>query len=353
MTKQEFAFKLLTFFMPYPLSRKLPGLLRRLLVGPLAETPEKWAAPALSVLSHVTDDIVSYSNNLINSLDQITPSDLQVELSSTLENAIVTAENSVAALAPIVRTLADFTLDDIISAFGEVITGFDYFTRAVDDLASELPPVIIPKFPQYSPPLPPLYVGPPVPGPTGPSTYPPSVGSALKTWFLDEFEILDPAVWTDYSSGTGDCSIVNEQLKMYSNAINDYAYLATAEDPTIPETFDWSFSFCFVSGTGLCLITCYTGVHNFWIIFAPPNILRFRRKGLAGYIYIDVGNYMGLTHTWRFLYNGTTCTIYRGSTLIASDLTIYERTIYKGERRLELRDVATINLDDYKFLYPL
>jgi len=182
MTKTEFAFKLLTFFMPYPLSRKLPGLLRRLLVGPSAETPEKWAAPALEVLSHVTDDIVSYSKELINSLDQLVLSDLQVESVSSLENAIDTAESSVAVMAPIVENLDDFTPNEIIDAFDDVIAAVDALPEPVDDLVAELPPDIIPEPPTYTPPVPPLYVGPSPPWLSGPSIQLPSVQPVIPPW---------------------------------------------------------------------------------------------------------------------------------------------------------------------------
>jgi len=353
MNEQEFAFRLLTFFIPYPLSRMLPRLLRRLFRGPSVETPVNWAAAAFDAILKLYDDTAAAAESLLAAAEKMTPTDQLTSLIASLRNALDAALNLIDLLKDIIDNLDDYTPDQVVDAFDDIFPAIDDLTSATDDLVGYLPPVVIPAPPLYTPPVPPIYIGPPVPGPIGPSSPQRRIPFMKAVWFRDKFETIDPAVWTDYSSGTGVNSIVNEQLKMLSNGAGDYAYLTTAPDNTIPETFTWWFDLYVESGTGELILVVKTGVHAMWVIFEPPNILKFRRKNPDGYISIDAGNYVGTTFTWRFLYDGTTCTIYRGGTLIASDLTIYESVSSKGERFLSCDNVLTIYLDNYKFLYPV
>jgi len=397
MNKQEFAIRLLFWFTPYPLSKLLPRILARLLAGPAASTPALWAQPALDGLSQLVQDSVAYADSLLiaaaefvpadqlselpSSLQtliadaQITPSDqpivlppsiLQtivdldisatdhlINLSSTLVSSIDNADTQLSTLLDVVSSLADYTPDQVSAAFSDTITSTSDLIKNSENIVIVIPSPPIPVTPPYIAPIPPLYIGPPAPGPGGPTTKPNIMRGLKAEWFSEKFTEIDPAIWTDYSEGTGVNSIVNEQLKMLSSEDGDYAYLRTANDDTLPETFTWWFDLYVVSGTGELNLTCKTGSHDLWIIFEPPNIVKFRRKNPDGYISIDIGNYVGTTFTWRLLYNGTTCSIYRGSTLIAADLTIYESSSNKGRRTLSCDNVLTIYLDNYRFLYPL
>lgn len=353
MNKQEFAFRLMTFFIPYPLSRILPRLLRRLFRGPSIETPGNWAAAAFDAILKLYDDTAAAAESLLAATEKMTPTDQLTDLIASLKNTLDTVSNFIDLLKDIIDNLDDYTPDNIIYSFDYVLSALDDLTGSIDDLAGYLPPVVIPAPPPYTPPVNPIFIGPPIPGPTGPTPRP-VIRRWLKTvWFRDNFEILDPAIWTDLSEGGGVCSIVNEQLKMLSTGEADFARLTTDPDPTIPETFIWSFNLRVESGAGLFYLQCFTGVHNFLIIFDAPNILKFKLKDPADFIDIDVGNYMGINYTWKFLYNGTTCTIYRGRTLISSDLTILESANNKGIHALSCENGLTIYLDNYKFLYPL
>ena len=353
MDKQEFAFRLMTFFIPYPLSKMLPRLLRRLFRGPSVETPGIWAAAAFDALQKLYDDTAAAAESLIGAAEKLTPTDQLTDLISSLENALDTASNLIDLLKNIIVNLTEYALDEIINAFNDTLPALDDLTNSIDGLAGYLPPAIIPPPPLYIPPVCPLYIGPPLPGPGG--SY--SRGRVLRglqaVWFEDGFEIIDPAIWTDYSTGTGSNSIFNDKLKAYSNQLGDSSYLYAAADPSIPATFRLElFSFNYVSGTGSMRIVIHTGVHEIWIIFEPPNLLKFRQKSPLGYKDIDIGTFVGHTISWTFIYDGTTCTIYRGSLLVASDLTIWESTSSKGARFLQGMDVLSVLIDRYLITFP-
>lgn len=203
----------------------------------------------------------------------------------------------------------------------------------------------IPPEAMASGPAPPAYAAPWEPGPV--STAPPAAAVAAEPWFYDDFDILDPAVWTDYSSGSGTNSIDAGKLKMLSASGGDYAFLEAAADATIPSAFTWTFELTVDSGTGQMVFVLYDGTHAFYVIFDPPTTLKFRRAGAPGYITIPVATFAGTTDTWKFDFNGTLCDIYRDSTLIASDLTVYEYALKKGARSLSCEDVLTVHIDDY------
>jgi len=353
MTEQEFAFRLLTFFIPYPLSRMLPRLLRRLFRGPSAEIPGNWAAAAFDSILKLYDDTAAAAESLLASAEKMTPTDQLTDLIASLRSDLDTALNLIDLLRDIIDDLDDFTPDQVRDSFEDVIPALDDLTDSTDDLAGYLPPVVIPAPPPYTPPVPPIYIGPPVPGPTGPTSPQRRIPSLKAVWFKDEFTEIDPAIWTDWSQGTGVNSIVDNQLKMLSAGAGDYAYLATADDNTIPETFRFTFNLTVLSGTGEFVIVARTGVHHIFVIFDPPNILKFRQKSPAGYKSIDVGNYMNEKKWWRFFYNGTLCDIYSGNSLIDSELTVYESASSKGQISLSCDNVLALYLDNVKIVYPV
>lgn len=192
---------------------------------------------------------------------------------------------------------------------------------------------------------PPTYTGVWSPGPV--ATAPPGGAVAVEPWFYDDFDVLDPAVWSDHSYGSGANSIDAEKLKMYSNASGDYAYLRTAADNTIPQAFTWTFELTVDSGTGEMIFVVNTGVYAFWVIFDPPTTLKFRRAGAPGYKDIVVDSFLATTDTWKFVFDGTLCDIYRNNVLVDSDLTIYEFTASKGMLILSCDNVLTVHIDDY------
>lgn len=347
MTKQEFAFKLLLWFFKYPLSRALPRILMNILSGLAALPPEQWAKTAYEALKKLYNDTFYYAESLQWAAEQLPPDDQLTELTASLNAALDNSLRLLDILSGIVDNLDAYTTDQLINAFNEALASLEDSSSAVDSLRSAIPspPPIAP--PVYIPPLPPLYTGPPVPGPWGPPTYPRSIpSSALPPWFYEPFSIIDPAVWTDYSSG-GVNSILNNKLKMLSTQAADYAWLETGPDNTIPESFDLLFELRFVSGSGSMRFDVYDGVHNIRIIFEPPNTLRFRQKTPLGFKDINVGNFINLTYTWKFVYNGTTVDIYRGSDLIDSNLTLYDTISSPGQRILWAEDDVSVLIDDY------
>lgn len=347
MTKQEFAIKLLFFLMPYPMSRALPRILRRLLRGPSASTPGLWAQAAFSALSQLFSDVVSYARSLLFYIVDLRPTDQLTQLEAALRVSIESARLLVSTLSDITSSLGAYTTDEIIQAFLDAAASIDEISLAADSLYDVIPEPPIPAPPPYIAPFPPLYLGPPVPGPTGPSSPPHSIPVVTPPWFYDAFDTIDPAFWTDWSEGTGVTGIVGAKLKMLSNNAGDYAYLTTAPDTTIPAAFTWTFELKVSSGTGELVLVSRTGIHHIYAFFDPPNLLKFRQKLPLTYKYIDVGNFLGLTYTWKFVYNGTTCDIYRDGDLIASALTIYEHAGSKGQLSLSCDNVLTVYLDDY------
>jgi len=203
----------------------------------------------------------------------------------------------------------------------------------------------IPPETEISGPTPPAYAAPWEPGPiTQPGK---AAAPAAEPWFYDDFDILDPAVWTDYSSGSGTTEEDGGKLKMLSASGGDYAFLEAAADATIPSAFIWTFELTVDSGTGQMVFVLYDGTHAFWVIFDPPTTLKFRQGGGLEYITIPVANFLATTDTWKFDFDGTLCDIYRDTALIASNLTVYEYAQKKGARSLSCEDVLTVHLDDY------
>ncbi len=353
MTKQEFSIRLLYFLMPYPLSKKLPSMFHRLFRGPSAEVPSQWAQSAFVVIYSILADVVATAESLLAVISDLPPTEQLASYAADLRAAIEASQQSLSLLSDIVSDLGSYTPEQIVDSFVEVTSSIDEIID-ISDAAPDLVPIPpIPVPPVEKDPFPPVYGGPPVPGP-GALSSPPRQRPHLKAvWFLDTFDIIDPAVWTDYSGGTGVCSIVNNELKMLSSAPGSYAYLVTTSDNTIPETFRFSFNLNIASGTGKFQFEILTGVHVLSVIFQAPNTLRFRRKQPAGYIDIDVGNFMGTSFLWKFFYDGTLCTIYKSYILIASDLTIHQAPANKGKRTLITEDVLTTYLDNYRIIYPV
>jgi len=353
MDKQEFAFRLMTFFIPYPLSKMLPRLLRRLFRGPSVETPGIWAAAAFDALQKLYDDTAAAAESLIGAAEKLTPTDQLTDLISSLENALDTASNLIDLLKNIIVNLTEYTLDEIINAFNDTLPALDDLTSSIDGLAGYLPPAIIPPPPLYIPPVCPIYIGPPAPGPGGSYSHGRVLRGLRAVWFDEEFNVIDPAVWTDFSSGTGVCSIFENQLKMLSNGAGDYAYLRAANDPSLPDTFIWDFFLTVLSGNGKFNLGIKTGVHEIWLRFEPPDTLSFRQKNPLGYKSIDVGNYMTHKKWWRIHYNGDTCDIYWGYNLIDSELTVYESASNKGRRWMSCDDILSLYLDNFRIIYPV
>lgn len=193
--------------------------------------------------------------------------------------------------------------------------------------------------------VPPLFVAPWDAGPVHGAPSAPI--AAAEPWFYEDFDIIDPAIWTDYSSGSGATSIDAGKLKMLSASGGDYAYLTTGADATIPDAYILTFELTFDSGTGDLVFVTKNGVHALTFVFRPPTTLRFRRATPVGYTEISVANFVATTDTWTFDYNGTTTTIYRNSTLIGSNLNTYTYAPAKGTRSLSADNVLTVHIDDY------
>lgn len=328
-------------------------MFHRLFRGPSSEFPNQWAQAVFDVLSSILADVVSYAESLLEGISDLPPTEQLASYTDDLLTSVETAEQYLSSLPDIISDLASYPPELVVVAFVDVTDSIDGIID-ISGSAPDLVPILpIPVPPAEVNPFPPVYGGPPAPGPGGVS-YPPFTMRGLKAiWFKDEFDIIDPAVWTDSSDGTGVCSIFDNKLKMLSAAPGDYAYLATSTDNTLPETFILTFNLKIDSGTGKFQIELLTGVHNLSVIFQAPDTLRFRRKQPAGYIDIDVGNFMGSSFLWKFLYDGTLCTIYKSYILIASDLTVYETPSNKGRRVLITEDILTAFIDNYKIVYPV
>jgi len=215
--------------------------------------------------------------------------------------------------------------------------------------ADPAPPGILPPpfAPGQEPPdgaLPPLYTQPWEPGPV--HTPPVTPSARPDPWFYDDFDIIDPAVWTDWSEGTGANSIDAGQLKMYSGLAGDYAYLNTADDATIPASCTISFDLTYNVGSGQWVTSIYFGVRNIWIIFDPPSTLKYRTPD--GYSSYDVGDKTGVKTSYRFEFGGQYSDIYVDGVKKASAVDTYPFAGSKGRIFLSNDDIMTVHLDDLK-----
>lgn len=347
MTKQEFAIKLLFWIMPFPLSKSLPKILRRFLGDPSSPGALISAQAAFRNLLRAYDYTMDYAALFSSEFERHADLSYFQSLLDAILAAIEAAKKALADLEEIISNLGDHTTDEIVDGFTDVVDALDDVTVSTDTASDAVPGLPVPDPPRYTPPFPPLYSGPPSPGPGGPSS-PPRVGLAVSLpWFYDAFDTIDPAVWTDYSDGTGSTSIVGHKLKMFSSSGGDIAWLETDTDDTIPQAFTFEFELNVASGSGELRFFLYTGVYAWGIIFVAPDTLRFRRAVPDGYINIDVGDFMNQTYIWKFVFNGTTCDIYRGTDLIAAGLSINAHAAIKGRRVLDLEDILTAYIDNY------
>jgi len=397
MTKQEFAIKLLYWFMPYPLSRALPRILLRLLQGPTSSAPDLWAKASLDPLSQLFNDVHSYTEALLLTVADIPPTDQLVSLSADLSAAIENAKILLASLQDVVSDLSAYTNEEILQVLVDSLDAVIDVSLSSDTLIEAMPEIITPPTPPaeppaeppalpteplaepteplaepptvpteplatppfppppppYTPPFPPIYMPPPRPGPDGTTITHTIQRGSRGIWFLDEFNTKDTDKWEFRVWGTGVNSIVVGKLKMLSDSPGDYAKIESDPDSTIPETFIWDFFLTMLNDGGLCSLEVQTGVHKLQVIFSPPSTLRFRQKSPLGYKDINVGNFVGSRQWWRFWYNGETCDIYRSSTKIASGLSILVSTSDKGQMAASCHDELSLYLDDFRIIYPL
>ena len=212
-----------------------------------------------------------------------------------------------------------------------------------------LPPGILPPpfEPGQEPPAgvaPPIYTQPWEPGPV--QTPGNKIPARPDPWFYDDFDIIDPAVWTDWSEGTGANTIDAGQLKMYSALSGDYAYLTTQPDATIPAACTISFDLTYDVGSGQWVTSICFGDRNIWILFDPPSTLKYRTP--AGYSTYDIGDKTGIKTSYRFEFDGQYSDIYVDDVAIALAVDTYQYSSYKGRIFLSDDDIMTVHLDDLK-----
>lgn len=351
MTKQEFAIRLLFWLMPWPLSKALPRILRRILLGPAAQTPLQWAQATYDALTQFLSDATAYAETVFDIIPDIPPTDQLTEAEAALTTAIENGALATDPLTPIMADLDAYTPDQISDAFSDAINTMDDLVSAMDDLLElieDVPPV---KPPPYISPIPPLYPGLSGLGQWGQTYTSQPAKPVTPPWFYDDFDIIDPAIWTDESSGDAAMSIVDAKLKIRSSEEYADAYISSAADATIPSAFTCTFELKITSAgaMGDISIGIFTGVHYINIFFDAdtPTIVGIRPVGCGVTTKYTVNNYLNLTHTWKIVYNGTTVDFYRDQTLIFSDYAPCAITSLKGKSTLKGSNIVTAYLDDW------
>ena len=310
-------------------------------------SPEQCAQAVFDVLSSILVDVVSHIDFLLPLPEQIPDSGLPPELVSTCENLIETAQNNIASLSPVIVGLHSYPSSGMAQAFLGVIDSINQVSVIPDSLSSLLHIPLRFGYPTHLLTVDSPYGSLTLFDPNNTTGHGHVITSLKYIWFQDKFVTIDPAIWSTYTQTGATAAIVGGKLNEVSSQVGGVVWIQTDDDDTIPEAFDLEFELKFSSGTGNFCIQVYTGVHRIQIYFKPDDILSFRQKDPAGYKDIDVGDFMGLTYTWKFVYNGTTVDIYRDGDLIDSDLEPFVDSTHAGWRRIWGQNVFTIFLDDY------
>jgi len=211
-----------------------------------------------------------------------------------------------------------------------------------------IPPGSLPPGTDQTGTTPPLYVPPFTPGPV--KTAPPGSPGGVAYYIYDTFDALDPALWNDASQGSGSISFPAGRLKCLAPGGGDVAgvnWMTT--DPDMPATFEWGFDMNHQAGTGQILLSLRTGTHWIYLIFEPPTTLKYLKLGCVPSSR-TIDTITGATDSWRLVYNGTTISLYRGTTILMNGVSVCANTSLKGTRFVTLSDGNTTYFDNYYML---
>ena len=81
--------------------------------------------------------------------------------------------------------------------------------------------------------------------------------------------------------------------------------------------------------------------------FNPPTTIRFKKS--TGWQSFTVATFLGTTDTWKLIYDGTLCSLYRGASAIFTNLTPPVYTAEPGIIHI-VSDDGTLYLDNLKVL---
>lgn len=169
----------------------------------------------------------------------------------------------------------------------------------------ELPPEV-----QISGPTPPTFVEPFSAGPAHAPSPSPPVGDVI--FFYDDFDILDPLVWTIISEGAGGTITIQDgQLRLNTFPVGSVYMRHYATDPW-PDKFDVTFKHKHVSGDVGMYGTMYTGTYAVRYELAPPNT--FTLKG-AVIEYVTVDPFDDVQSNFKMVTDGAFVDLYQNDVL--------------------------------------
>lgn len=193
---------------------------------------------------------------------------------------------------------------------------------------------------------PPSYL---TPGPSGPLPVPPPQQPPPSgPWFYDKFDgaDVDWSVWTSSNLYSGTNTIDTDRLKQYGPTFLARARIETAEDTTIPPTFDLTFDLEYDTDLGGHFrIDIYSGVHQVFVQFDAPDTIKVYLA--TGWTQWTIASFLNTSDSWRLSYDGTLISLYRNSSAIFTDQAPCEDTWAKGKIYVETVG-GTIFIDELK-----
>lgn len=177
--------------------------------------------------------------------------------------------------------------------------------------------------------------GVPVPPPIDPwalfrYNYQPTV-IAAKLWFWEPWDNLTTHAWEPewYPEESSVSITVDKRLRLFATGLWGGAWVTLYGMPAYPENYDLSFISHTVSGTGGGAHYFWTGVYRLQMGLLPPNRIRFYFGG--GDYFWNVANYMNRDCTWVVKVRGTKFSMYQDGSPILENLSVDLSTERAGE----------------------
>lgn len=204
----------------------------------------------------------------------------------------------------------------------------------------ELPPEV-----QITGPTPPTFVEPFGPGPVHAPRPSPPVGDVI--FFSDDFDILDPLVWTIiYEGAGGTVSIVDGQLQLNTFPVGS-AYIRRYESLPFPDPHELRFKHTHSDGTVSTGFRIHTGIYSLSVRFDPPNQIRLYGPTI---VYVTVDNYENVQHEYKVVTDGAFADLYQDNILIYENFEWYTSTATPGRLSIEISSNGLALTDDYTLI---
>lgn len=183
------------------------------------------------------------------------------------------------------------------------------------------------------------------PGPV--HTPSPSPPAEEAPFFYDDFNVLDPLVWTDIDESAGGViSIVDGRVE-FDTTIPGTVYIQRTESEPWPDVFDITFDHAHMSGTDSTTFRIQTGSYLVLFRFIPPSSVK-----LSGPVthYPNVTDYAGELHKWRLVVNGAFADLYQHDVLKYSGHEWSPNIAEPGLMKISLGTGARTLIDDFTII---